>query len=290
MGRTTGPEASRGSRTPFGDALRAGPDLDLAAVDTRSTPAFRGGKRKAARLMAAGAGELDELQERLFAEAKFGGKRAVLLVLQGMDTSGKSGVIRHVAALFNPAGVRYHAFKAPTKEERAHGFLWRVRNALPMPGQVGIFDRSHYEDVLVVRVHDLVPRSVWSRRYRQINDFEARTSESGTAIVKVMLHISNEEQKARLMRRLLRPDKWWKYSPRDVDERALWPAYLEAYEAAMRRCSTDVAPWYVVPADRRWYARLAVQQLMLERLRQLDPQWPPPAFDVEQEKRRVAAS
>jgi PPK2 family polyphosphate:nucleotide phosphotransferase len=205
-----------------------------------------------------------------------------------MDTSGKGGIMRHVVGQMDPQGVKYTAFKAPTSEERRHPFLWRIRNALPAPGQIGVFDRSQYEDVLIVRVRELVPRSVWARRYSQINDFEATAAKDGATVVKVMLHISPEEQKARLMERLDRPDKHWKYNPGDVEERLLWPKYQEAYQAVMEKTSTDVAPWFVVPADRKWYARLAVQNLVLEHLAQMDPQWPEADFDVAVEKERLA--
>jgi PPK2 family polyphosphate:nucleotide phosphotransferase len=187
-------------------------------------------------------------------------------------------------------GVRYTAFKAPTPEEQEHPFLWRIRNALPRPGQIGVFDRSHYEDVLIARVHNLVPPATWGRRYGQINTFEKSVAQAGTTIVKVMLHISSEEQKARLTERLQRPEKHWKYNRADVDERELWPAYQRAYQVAIERCSAQDAPWFVVPADRKWYARLAVQQLVVEHLRAMGPQWPAAAFDVEAEKARLAAT
>jgi PPK2 family polyphosphate:nucleotide phosphotransferase len=274
--------------TSFTVALRTGQGFLLSALDPRSTPGFTGGKVEAAALMASTDHELDDLQERLYAESRTGGQRAILLVVQGMDTSGKGGIMRHVVGSVDPQGVRYTAFKAPTAQEKAHPFLWRIRNALPHPGQIGVFDRSHYEDVLIARVHELVPRGTWIRRYNQINTFEAGVAAAGTVIVKVMLHVSNEEQKARLARRLERPDKYWKYNPGDIDERAQWPAYQEAYQAVLDRCSTDAAPWYVVPADRKWYARLAVQQLLLEHLRLMAPQWPGPDFDVEVEKERLA--
>ena len=275
---------------PFSRALRAGDGFRLAELDTRATPAFDGDKAAAQAAMPPVAEQISELQERLYAESKVGGTRALLLVVQGMDTSGKGGIMRHVVGEMDPQGVSYTAFKAPTAEERKHPFLWRIRRALPGPGQVGVFDRSHYEDVLIARVRELVPRATWTRRYQQINAFERSVVESGTTMVKVMLHISSEEQKARLMRRLERPDKHWKYNPGDVEERRHWPDYQEAYQAALERCSTDVAPWYVVPADRKWYARLAVQNLVLEHLAALDPQWPKADFDVEAEKERLAAT
>ena len=180
----------------------------------------------------------------------------MLLVVQGMDTSGKGGIMRHVVGAVDPQGVHVHSFKAPTEEERAHDFLWRIEQALPAPGIIGVFDRSHYEDVLIARVRTLGPGRVVEARYEQINEFERRLAEQGTTVVKVMLHVSDEEQKERLAERLDRPDKYWKYNPGDVDERLLWDAYQEAYQVALTRCSTRAAPWYVVPADRKWYARL----------------------------------
>ncbi len=274
----------------FADALRVGEGFILADCDSRSTPGFDGDKAAGEEALAARAGEISQFQERLYAESKGEGKRSLLLVVQGMDTSGKGGIMRHVVGQMDPQGVRYTAFKAPTKEERAHPFLWRIRNALPHPGQVGVFDRSQYEDVLIVRVHELVPRATWSRRYAQINDFEAKAVADGTTIVKVMLHISSDEQKARLAERLEREDKHWKYNPGDVDERLHWPEYQAAYQAVLEKTSTAAAPWYVVPADRKWYARLAVQNLVLEHLTRMDPQWPPADYDVEAEKQRLAKS
>lgn len=207
-----------------------------------------------------------------------------------MDTAGKGGIMRHVVGAVDPQGVDITSFKAPTAEERKHPFLWRIRNALPKPGMIGVFDRSHYEDVLIVRVHDLVPRAQWSRRYGQINTFEESVADKGTTIIKVMLHISKDEQKARLTERLERPDKHWKFNPGDIDEREHWVDYQEAYQAVIDKCSTDVAPWYVVPADRKWFARLAVMQLLKEHLEQLDPQWPVADFDVAAELKRLKKS
>jgi PPK2 family polyphosphate:nucleotide phosphotransferase len=274
----------------FTEALRVSEGFRLDAVDTGGTPAFDGDKAAGKAALEEGAGEVGELQERLYAESKADGRRSLLLVVQGMDTSGKGGIMRHVVGSMDPQGVRYTAFKAPTTEERKHSFLWRIRRALPGPGQIGVFDRSHYEDVLIVRVRELVPRAVWSGRYEQINDFEATVVDSGTTMVKVMLHISSDEQKSRLMARLERPDKHWKHNPGDIEERREWPAYQEAYQAALERCSTEAAPWFVVPADRKWYARLAVQNLVLEHLRAMDPRWPAVDFDVAAERERLAAT
>lgn len=276
------------SGTSFTEALRVDEGFVLADVDTRSTPAYEGDKASAEADLAAADEELDELQERLYAMSREGGTRKVLLVIQGMDTSGKGGIMRHVVGSVDPQGVQITAFKTPTAEEKRHPFLWRIRKALPDAGMIGVFDRSHYEDVLIVRVHDLVPPAQWKRRYSTINAFEEGLVEDDTTIIKVMLHISADEQKERLAERLERPDKHWKYNPGDLDERAYWDDYQEAYQAMLDRCSTDHAPWFVVPADRKWYARLAVQRLLLEHLRELDLTWPEADFDVEAEKARLA--
>jgi PPK2 family polyphosphate:nucleotide phosphotransferase len=271
------------------ELLRPVADARLADIDPRSTPGFGGSKQEGTAALAAGAEQLSGLQERLFAASRGGDdRRSVLLVVQGMDTAGKGGIMRHVVGSVDPQGVQITSFKAPTEEEKQHDFLWRIRRALPSAGTIGVFDRSHYEDVLIVRVHELVPADVLERRYDEINAFEREVAEAGTSIVKVMLHISADEQKARLTERLERPDKHWKYNPGDVDERLRWHDYQEAYEIALHRCSTDVAPWHVVPADRKWYARWAVQQLLLDALTDLDPQWPAADFDVEAEKVRLA--
>jgi PPK2 family polyphosphate:nucleotide phosphotransferase len=275
---------------PLDALLRVGDGFDLAAVDPRSTPGFDGDKLLGAKALATYAPEIGEWQERLFAESKGGGSRALLLVIQGMDTSGKGGIMRHVVSVVDPGGIRATAFKAPTEEERNNGFLWRIRNALPRPGQIGVFDRSHYEDVLIGKVNALVPADELAGRYDQIKEFEYEVVAGGTPIIKVMLHISSNEQKTRLMERLVRPDKRYKYNPGDVDERLKWDAYQAAYQIALTDCSTDYAPWHVVPADRKWYARYAVQQLILEKLRDMNPQWPVMDFDVEVEKARLAAS
>jgi PPK2 family polyphosphate:nucleotide phosphotransferase len=272
------------------ETLAVGPGFRLADLPTASTPGFAGDKLAGQAALAAGVDRLSAVQERLWAESQGGGRRSVLLVVQCMDTSGKGGIMRYVVGAVDPQGVRHTAFKAPTADERAKGFLWRIRQALPRPGEIGVFDRSHYEDVLVVRVHDLVPRAVWQRRYTTINAFEHRLVAHGTTVVKVMLHVGRDEQKDRLAERLARPDKYWKYHTGDVDERMHWDAYQEAYQVALTRCSTQAAPWFVVPADRKWYARWAVQQLLLEHLEGMAPQWPPADFDVAAEKARLAQS
>jgi PPK2 family polyphosphate:nucleotide phosphotransferase len=236
---------------------------DLGKVDPRATPGVKQ-RKSAVKDFARDAAELARLQERLYAE----GERALVLVLQGMDTCGKDGTVKHVAGDVNPIGLHIVAFKKPTAAELKHRFLWRIRRALPAPGYLGIFNRSQYEDVLVVRVHDLAR---WEGRYEEIAKFEAT---AGVTWVKCMLHISLEEQRDRLLARLHDPTKRWKFDVTDLAEREHWDDYMAAYQDALARCDTDHAPWYVVPADRKWYRNWAVQQLLLETLRELDPQYP----------------
>ncbi|WSY16245.1 polyphosphate kinase 2 family protein [Embleya sp. NBC_00896] len=270
--------------------LPGGP-VDLTAIDPRATPAFTGDKAAALADIAAMAPRLAELQEKLYAQAVAGGaRRRVLLVIQGMDTSGKGGTVKHVIGQFNPSGCHIHAFKAPTEDELAHPFLWRVREQVPGPGLIGVFDRSHYEDVLIARVRNLVPRQVWSRRYATINRFERGLAEDEVTIVKVFLHISAEEQKERLLARLDNPEKHWKFNPQDIDERAVWPEYQGAYQVALEKCDGLAAPWYVVPSDRKWYRNWAISRLLLEHLVELDLRYPPGAFDVESERKRLLDS
>ncbi len=272
----------------FTALLRIAPGpVDLTAIETDAAPGFAGKKADGKAALAAMAPELSDLQERLWAERTAGSERRVLLVLQGMDTSGKGGVMRHTIGLVDPQGVRITSFKAPTEEERAQDFLWRIEKGLPAAGYIGVFDRSHYEDVLIARVRGFAEPDEIERRYGAINDFEARLVDEGISIIKCMLHISADEQKARLAERLANPEKHWKYNPGDLDERALWPAYRAAYETALERTSTDVAPWHVVPSDKKWFRNLAVGQLLLETLRGLDLQWPKADFDVAAETARL---
>jgi len=212
-----------------------------------------------------------QLAYRLYGE----NRRAVLLVLQGMDTAGKDGTIRTVMTGINPQSCQIAPFKQPSHEERDHDFLWRIHNAVPRRGNIGIFNRSHYEDVLVVRVHNLVPESEWRKRYERINDFEKLLVEGGITIVKCFLHISKEEQCERLQARLDNPDKRWKFSKADISERKLWDDYQRAYEVALTKCNTEHAPWHIIPSDRKWYRNMTVSSLLLKTLEELDPQFPP---------------
>ncbi|NQX13153.1 polyphosphate kinase 2 family protein [Microbacteriaceae bacterium VKM Ac-2855] len=266
------------------------PGRSLADIDTASTPGFTGSRSDGEKALASGAAVLGELQERLFADSTAGGTRSVLLVLQAMDTAGKGGIVRHVVGAVDPQGVKHHAFKKPTAEELSHDFLWRVRRELPHAGQIGVFDRSHYEDVLIARVRSLVEPSVIDERYALINAFEQELADAGTTVVKVMLHLGKDEQRRRLASRLDRPDKHWKYNPGDVDERLFWDDYQNAYQLALEHTATAAAPWHVVPADKKWFARLAVQRLLIEALARLDVQWPTADYDIATEKARLAAS
>ncbi|MFJ3586696.1 PPK2 family polyphosphate kinase [Streptomyces sp. NPDC090127] len=274
------------------DVLRlpVGKPVDLSTYSASETPVGPRTKMDGIAATALMGPDLADLQERLYAASTAGDRRRLLLVLQGMDTSGKGGTVKHVIGFFNPSGCRIRAFKTPTAEERGHPFLWRISRALPVPGEIGIFDRSHYEDVLIARVRELVPRRDLGRRYGQINRWEESLTEDGVTVVKVFLHISYEEQRARLMERLDNPDKHWKFNAGDIEERALWPAYQEAYARALERCSTEASPWYLVPADRKWYRNWAISKLLLEHLSALDPQYPPGGFDVAECRRLLLAT
>jgi PPK2 family polyphosphate:nucleotide phosphotransferase len=267
--------------------IPGGKGVDLSSYDATATPAGPGDKAAGLAATAQMGEHLADLQERLWAASTAGDRRRLLLVLQGMDTSGKGGTVKHVIGLFNPAGCRIRSFKAPTPEERKHPFLWRIRRALPEAGEIGIFDRSHYEDVLIARVRELAPRKEIAHRYGEINRFEQSLADDGVTVVKCFLHISYEEQRRRLLARLDNPDKHWKFTTGDIDDRALWPAYQKAYEIALDRCSTPQAPWYLIPADRKWYRNWAISKLLLEHLEALDPQYPKATFDVEESRERL---
>ncbi len=268
---------------------RVGPGFRLADVDPSSTPGFEWDKEDWEREFHEHDDELDELQEMLFANGRSGvpGTGGVLLVLQGMDTAGKGGVIRHVFRAFDPQALKIRSFGPPTAEERRHDFLWRVRPHEPAVGQIAVFDRSHYEDVLIQRVRGMAPPEEIERRYGAIVDFERDMASRNVRIIKVMLHISKEFQKENLLERLENPEKHWKYNPGDLDERELWDEYQEAYEIAMKRTSTDFAPWYCIPGDRKKYARMAVKYLMLDALRSMNMTWPSADFDVAKELERA---
>lgn len=272
------------------ELLRAPQNVDLGTIDPATTPGYEGDKESAKIDLQAIGQVLDELQERLFAASRSGATPRILLVLQAMDTAGKGGIVRHVVGLVDPQGVQHHAFKAPTDEEKAHDFLWRIEKELPGAGFIGVFDRSHYEDVLIHKVRGFADEQEIQRRYQAINEFEARLIAEDTTIIKVMLHISKDEQRERLAERLERPDKYWKFNPGDIDERELWGDYMSAYEYAIDETNTEAAGWHIIPANKKWYARLAVATLLLEALEKIDPQWPAAEYDVEEQKQRLQNS
>jgi PPK2 family polyphosphate:nucleotide phosphotransferase len=260
------------------DALRVRPGtrVKLARVDPAATHGHT--KESAAEELQLGLARLADLQDRLWAE----GKHRVLVVLQGMDASGKDGTVKHVMSAFNPMGCFVTSFKVPTPTEAAHDYLWRVHDRVPGNGEIAIFNRSHYEDVLVVRVHDYVPKKVWSRRFDHINAFERLLADEGTTILKFFLLIDRDEQKARLQSRIDDPKKNWKFKLGDLAERKLWDDYLAAYEDVLNRCSTDQAPWYVIPANRNWFRNLAIADILAATLEELDPRYPEPTEDLSQ--------
>lgn len=278
--------------TEDADLLRVRSGFSLANVDPDSTPGYDGDKDDASRYFMADDNEVDELQERLYANARVGNIHVptVLLVLQGMDTAGKGGVIRHVVRGIDPQSVHIASFKAPTEIERQHDFLWRVEKEVPQRGTIGVFDRSHYEDVLIQRVRQFAPPEEIERRYGAIVDFENELATHGVHVIKVMLHISKDEQRERLEERLQRPDKYWKFNPGDIDERELWDDYMEAYEIALNRTATVTSPWYCVPANKKWYSRMVVKRLLLDKLRSFNLAWPPATFDPQEQLERLRQS
>jgi len=277
--------------TTISELLRAPSGrIELGTLDPRATPGFKGKKADGQAALAAHQARLEELQEQLYAQARAGGGRSLLLVLQGLDTSGKGGTLRHVVGQVDPQGVTIHSFKAPTREEQSHDFLWRIKRALPSPGLIGVFDRSHYEDVVVVRVNGLVERRTWQRRYATINRFEQSLVTEGTTVVKCFLHISKKESRDRLLRRLDKPDKLWKFNPGDIDSRAEWDELKGAYADALERCNTEIAPWHVIPADHKWYRNWAIMNILVEQLEALKVEWPAAEFDVEEQRNRLLAS
>ena len=257
--------------------VKPGKPLDLSAWDPDDKSLFPISKKEGKKALLELNQELETLQELLYAE----GKQKILIVLQAMDTGGKDGTIRHVFEGVNPQGVKVASFKVPTPKELAHDYLWRIHKHTPGKGEIVIFNRSHYEDVLVVRVHDLVPEEVWSRRYEHIRAFEKTLAEEGTTILKFYLHINQEEQKERLQARLDEPHKNWKFSKGDLAERALWDQYQAAYEDALAKTSTDYAPWYVVPANRKWYRNLVISTIIINKLKELNMAFPVPEEGLE---------
>jgi len=271
-------------------AIGGGP-AGLPDRDPKQTPGFPGdGKSDAPALMSELGSGIRHLQKMLYAQGRHGDHRRILLVLQGMDTSGKGGVVRHAAGHVDPQGLSVTTFSAPTADELEHDFLWRIRRAVPRPGMVGVFDRSQYEDVLAAKVRALVPAEQVAARYDAINSFEAELTEQGVTLIKCFLHIDRQVQCERLLARLDDPTKHWKYDPGDLDDRARWDDYLAAYELVLERCNTETAPWYVVPAGRKWYRNWAVAALLLEHLQAMDLDWPPATFDIEEQRRLLLGS
>jgi PPK2 family polyphosphate:nucleotide phosphotransferase len=272
------PSAARSRRpsTSLRDALRIAPGskVRLETVDANANHGRT--KARATDQLQKGLDRLTDLQDRLWAESK----HPVLIVLQGIDAAGKDGTVRHVMTAFNPMGCLVTSWKAPTPIELAHDYLWRIHQRTPAKGEISIFNRSHYEDVLVVRVHELVPKDVWSKRYDQINEFERLLTTSGTTILKFFLWIDRDEQKARFQARLDDPDKRWKFRVRDLEERKLWDSYVAAFEDMLERCSTADAPWYLVPSNRKWFRNLAVADIVADVLDDLKPEYPPCPDDL----------
>ena len=269
--------------------LRAGKNFRLADVDPAGTPGFSGSKNDLAARFAHYDEELYELQERLFANGRAHEENApsLLVVLQGMDTSGKGGAIRNVLSVFDPQGTKTVGFGKPTEEELEHDFLWRIRKHDPVPGQIVAFDRSHYEDVLIQRVHKWVDEDEVDRRFAAIRDYEQEIAGKNVKILKIFLHISPQFQKENLLERTEREDKYWKYDPSDIEERGYWDEYMAAYEDAIRRTDEIWAPWYVIPTDNKKYARMALKFLIVDALRHLELSWPAPDFDPEEERQRI---
>ena len=256
--------------------------VSLSGVDTDDTGGLK--EKRALKEIKGMRGELLELQERLFAEKK----QAILIVLQGMDTSGKDGTVKHVLFGFNPQGVHIRGFKAPSAEELRHDFLWRFRKEVPQPGHITIFNRSHYEDVLIAPVKSLASPEVIDARYGKINRFEAEVAKQGVRIIKICLHISYDEQRRRLLARLDDPTKRWKFSANDINERRSWDDYWSAYDEALTRCSTPVAPWFIVPADEKWYRNWVISNILLETLREMNPKYPMPRLNLPDLRRRLS--
>ena len=270
-------------------SLRAGKTFQIDSVDASATPGFDGDKDELDSRFTKYDDELYELQERLFANGRSYGEDApaVLIVLQGMDTSGKGGAIRHVLSTFDPQGTTTVGFGKPTEEELEHDFLWRIRKHDPQPGQIVAFDRSHYEDVLIQRVHEWVDEEEVDRRIEAIRDYELDLTAKGVKVIKIFLHLSKDAQKENLLERTEREDKFWKYDPADVEERAYWDEYMAAYQDAIQRTDENYAPWYVIPTDNKKYARMALKFLIVDLLRHLHLEWPAPDFDPEVERERI---
>lgn len=270
--------------------LRVREGFSLRDVDPDATPGTNASKHEGTAELARAEQPLRELQEKLYAQSWAGSKDRVLVVLQAMDAAGKGGVVNHVFGGLEPYGLALAAFKFPTAEERAHDFLWRIEPRVPQPGVIGLFDRSHYEDVLIQKVHQFAPADEIERRYGAICEFEQRIANDGVHIIKIMLHISPEEQVGRIAARLDAPEKHWKFSPGDTTERTYWSEYMAAFQTAIEHTNAPHAPWFVVPANAKWYARVAVQRIVTRELERLGLDWPEASFDVVAERARLDAT
>ncbi len=266
--------------------VKPGSKVDIKEWDPNDKSAFELDKSEAEDKLVDLSKKLDSLQDVLYAEHK----HKILIILQAMDTGGKDGVIRSVFSRVDPQGIRVANFKTPTNTELDHDYLWRVHQQTPGKGEIVIFNRSHYEDVLVVRVHDLVPRKVWSKRFEHIRNFEKLLSDEGTKIFKFYLHIDPDEQRDRLIDRIEQPDKNWKFNPGDLKERELWNDYMKAYEAVLSKTSTTWAPWYIIPANRKWYRNLLISTILIEKLSKLDMKYPAPVENIEQYRSTLSIS
>ncbi|MCH4161016.1 MAG: polyphosphate kinase 2 family protein [Bifidobacterium sp.] len=271
------------------DLLRFNSSVQLAEMDQSATPGFPGKKADGKRFISLSSDEIMSLQHLLYANGAVGSKRRLLLILQGMDASGKGGIVQHVFSQVNPMGIHYHGFGAPTPQELQHDFLWRVRRELPKPGWMTVFDRSQYEDIVMPRIYDTYPPSVWRGRYSIIRDFERHLVDDGCAVIKVFLATSKEAQRKRFIKRLNDPTKHWKFAESDLDARERWPEYMDAWQEVFQETSTDVAPWYVVPADKRWYSRAVVSQMLRSTLQGMQLQWPKATFDLDEARQRLAS-
>ncbi|MFT8638954.1 PPK2 family polyphosphate kinase [Bifidobacterium sp.] len=262
-------------------ALRFHSGVVLGDVDCESTPGFESRKSDAKEFVSLSSDEIGNYQSLLYANGVKGSRRRILIVLQGMDTSGKGSMVEHVFSQTNPMGIHYHGFGAPTQKELNHDYLWRIRRELPKDGWISIFDRSHYEDIVMPRIFGTYPRQIWEARYDEINDFEHRLTQDGCVIIKIFLCISKDFQKKRFLRRLDDPRKYWKFDPSDVKAREHWDDYMDAWQEVMERTSTDYAPWHVIPANHRWYSRAVLSQILRARLQDMNLSWPPADFNVD---------
>ena len=272
---------------PPAHLLRFRTETPLHSVDGSTIPGFDGTKKDAQRFIDLSARSSDRYQQLLYANGASGSPQRLLIILQGMDASGKGSAVRQVFAQVNPMGIHYHGFGAPTKEELEHDFLWRVRRELPKPGWIGVFDRSHYEDIIMPRIYNLYPPEVWEPRYELINEFEHELATSGCKIIKIFLVISKDQQKQHFLKRLSDPTKYWKFDESDLEARSRWDEYMDAWQEVFRRTSTPLAPWYLVPADKRWYSRAVVSELLRTSLAGMNLTWPLISFDPDEARSRL---